>query len=229
MITTARQQMIDKVQKLLAQAEATTFQAEADTFRDKAAQLMAEHNITMTETTDDQFIEQMTSDTIPLHDQHLRNAVARFNGVFMVRIKDYTCGGEYRLKTVGTRSDLEAYEYMIHTTHRQRNSAFIKFVSDRNGNVGNKDRDAFYLGFAYGVNNQVTDLLAAQDSKIQQWGLVPVDNRKKAEQWYTKDNNVRKGKRSTAKYEHAGVEAGRSANLNRGLTATSGKRLAIGM
>lgn len=225
MITTARQQMIDKVQKLLAQAEATTFAAEADTFRDKAAQLMAEHNITTTETTDDQFIEQMSADTVALHDQHLRNAIARFNGVFLIRIKNYC--NEYHVKTIGTRSDTEAYEYMLHTTHRQRNSAFIKFVGDRNGNVNNKDRDAFYLGFAYGVNNQVTDLLSARDTKIQAWGIVPVDNRKKAEQWYTQDNKVTKGKRTNAKYEHAGVEAGRSANLNRGVTSTSGKRLAI--
>lgn len=226
MITTARQQMIDKVQKLLALAEGTTFQAEADSFRDKAAQLMAEHNITMNDATDEQFMEKLSDDTVPLHDQHLRNAIARFNGVFLIRVK--SSATEYHVKTIGTRSDLEAYEYMLHTTHRQRNSAFIQFVGEKNGNVNSKDRDAFYLGFAYGVSNQVNDLLKARDSKIQQqWGLVPVDNRKKAEQWYTQDNKVTKGKRTTARYEHAGVIAGRSANLNRGVTGNNGKRLAI--
>jgi len=225
MITTERQNLIDKVQKLLAQAEATTFQAEAETFRDKAADLMAQHNITLTDTKEDQFQEKMYDDVVPLHDQHLRNAIARFNSVFLLRVKITSI--DYTVKVVGTRADIEAYEYMTSTTHRQRNTAFIKFVGDRNGNVNQKDREAFYLGFAYGVNNQVTDLLAAQDNKIQQWGLVPVDNRKKAEDWYKQDNKVSKGHRCTAKYEYAGVEAGRKANLNRGVTSASGKRLAI--
>lgn len=234
MITTERQQLIDKVQALLSKADNTTFEAEAEAFRDKAAELMAKHNITMHDTTAPQFQAKEYDEQVPLHDQHLRNAVARFNGVFLVRTRlGYGYGQKaYSVKVIGTLADIEAYEYMLSVVHRQRNSAFIKYVDDKvaKGDPPTaKEREEFYLGFAYGVNNKVDSLLKAQNTKISEWGLVPVDNRKSAEAWYTADNKVRQSRPTTAKYQYAGVEAGRNVNLNKGVTSSNGKHLALGM
>ena len=224
-----RQKMIDKVQKLMAMADSTTHPAEADAFRNKAAEIMARFQVDSADLAGKPtYITKEYGDPNPAKsDQHLVNAVAKFNGMFCLI---HSCDPDYSsgklqfnkiLQIIGTYADQVAFEYMMDSVLMQRNTAYCDYADGKSAariRITEKNREEFFLGFAYGVAAKVKDLLAARDSKIQSWGLVPVKGDVAARTWYEQNvGRLGKGKSSKANYEMAGVQAGQAATLNKGV------------
>jgi hypothetical protein len=84
------------------------------------------------------------------------------------------------------------------------------------------------MGYAYGVNAKVASLLNASKAKQQEWGLVPVDPRKNAENWYTKGSALKVSRGRSAQYNAAGMAAGQNVNLNRGVSHKGGSTVLLG-
>jgi hypothetical protein len=218
---TDREQLIDKVQKLLAMAESTTHPEESKSFRGKAADLMAKYAIENSEFAGSapsyMSIDLDTDGTPEAWQIHLVNGVAKFNGMLCVLHSSYT--GK-KLRIVGTASDHAAFTYMYDNVLRQMGSALC--VRAEQGRMTQRDNDKFLLGFAYGLCDKVDRLLAARNTKIQEYGLVKIDEVRAVTNWYEKEEGkLKQTKGSSAAYEMDGVRAGRNANLNKGVTSAA--------
>ena len=220
---TTRAAMIDKVQKMLAMAESTTHEGEARVFKEKAAELMAKFQMDNADLLGKpQYIIRDEQEQNPdLSDQHISNAVAKFNGIFCLLTGTK---GNNRLQLVGTIGDLTAYDYMLDSVYRQRNTGWCDYCDARTlegKRLNERDREAWFLGFAYGLAAKVRGLLSARDKKVQEWGLVPVDGSQNSKNWYTQNvGDIRSAGKSKARYEYDGINAGKNATLNKGVQAT---------
>lgn len=228
---TDREALIDKVQKLLAMAESTTHPEEAKSFRDKAADLMAKHAIENNEfaSAPTYMIVDLDFDAGPTTWQiHMTNAIAKFNGMLCVLHTTHKGYDKHKLiKLIGTASDHAAFTYMYDSVMRQMGTALGNYLQET-GKTNTTNRTQFMVGFSYGLSDKVRDLMDARNNKIQQYGLVPINETQKARNWYEETNgNLSKGKVSNAKYEMAGVNAGKNASLNKGVTSYQSNKLQI--
>jgi hypothetical protein len=229
-----RTQLIDKVQKLLAKAEATTFPEEAKSFRNKAADLMAKYAIEHADfnSVPDYIIIDLDLDgDEPENWQiYLVNAVCRFNGMLCVTHASRAWGNATKaIQLIGTASDHAAFAYMYDSALRQLGDALCGYLSTTQKHTAT-DKTKYMLGFAYGLNDKVRELLAQRDNKIQEYGLVPVNNTQLARNWYEQtQGKLSMGKASSAQFERAGHAAGKNAHLNKGVQHnTPQTRLQIG-
>ena len=221
-ITPKRQQLMDKIVKLLALAESSTFTEEAASARQFAAKLMAEHNISMCEATVEQapfevVVEETGRASMACkHDDVLNNTLARLSGVYMVRY-------EGRYKFAGRTGDIEAFQYVRDIVLQQREAAWKQYYPTKPKAVYSKasHRAEWKLGFAYGVAKRVRELMEMCDSHQTERGLVPVSPLKQAEDWFKADNAVRDSKGRASQYNRAGFEAGRNVSLNKAVTTQS--------
>lgn len=224
-ITPERQALVDKVTKLLALADSTTHGPEADSARQMAATLMAKHNIASSDMTQKEAFETVDVKTerssVAKYETILLQMVAEFNGVAIL-----LHGTNYRF--IGTPSDLAAFGYMRDVVYQQRTAAWRAYYPVRWGkHPGAKELNKWKLGFAFGVAEKVRALTAAMESKVQEWGLVPVDPSKQAMDWYKNENSVREGRAGRAsRYNRDGLEAGKNVALNKGVEA-QGAKLAL--
>ena len=228
---TERQNLIDKVQNLLAKADSTEFLAEAEAFRAKATELMAKFAITNSEFagTAEYYIRDVETigDSPEAWETTLVNAIARFNGLLCVIYTSGTYSGKtQKLKLTGTHGDHSAFNYMYDSVIRQMGSAMFTYIND-SGKTNTKARTEFMVGFAYGLQSKVTRLMSDRNNKIQEYGLVPINEVQKARNWYTQNQGqLRTTSSKRLKYENEGYNAGGKASLNKGVTQNS-NRLAI--
>jgi hypothetical protein len=207
--------IIDKVVKLLALADGTNHVEEANTARNMAAELMAKYNISVQDTlvASDPFVkERDDKGKIRQYsfDVALVARIARFNGVFMLTSLRNRKGAYIY---VGRPSDVASHKYMVAIILEQRAAAWKRYVA-----AGGQDTiSAWSNGFALGLSNKLYAIEKARDSKLQEWGLVPVDPRQQAEAWYKKDHSVGTCRSSIRAYSRDGAVAGRSVNINRGV------------
>jgi hypothetical protein len=223
-ITPERQALVDKVTKLLALADSTTHGPEADSARQMAATLMAKHNIASSDMSKKEAFETMDVKTdrasVAKYESILLKSVANFNGVAIILV-----GTNYRF--IGAPSDLAAFEYMRDTIYQQRTSIWRAYYPAKWGkHPGAKELNKWKLGFAFGVAEKVRSLTAAMESKVQEWGLVPVDPAKQALDWYKIENTIREGRGRSSMYNADGREAGKNVTLNKGVEA-QGAKLAL--
>jgi hypothetical protein len=214
---TEREQLIDRVQKLLAMAESTNHPEESKSFRSKAADLMAKYAIENHEfgsTAPTYMIVDLDTDAAPTEWQiHLVNGVCKFNGMLCIVHTSYT--GK-KLRLVGTASDHAAFTYMYDNVLRQMGSALC--ARAEKSRMTDRDNTKFLNGFAYGLCDKVDQLLAARNTKIQEYGLMKIDEVRTVMNWYEKEQgNLKSSRKSNAAYEMDGVRAGRNANLNKGV------------
>lgn len=236
-INSDRMKIIDRVIKLLSLAENNTFSEEAKLAKDRAAEMMAKHNIELSELDHNEFLVDRMDTGRKMLDKveaMLMNVIARFNGV-----KLYTTGSTvWRagrahnavFTLVGRECDIEAAKYMFDIVKNQMASAMTSYRK-RKGlkftDMTLKMKSEFRRGFTWGVCDKIAELEALQDRKIQEWGLVPVSLADQAANFYEKDNTVRTGKAMRGRGTKAGYEAGKDVSLHKGVNSTS-KRLAIG-
>lgn len=220
-ITEEQKRMIDKVTKLLSLADSTNHVAERETAKQMAAELMAKYNITLSDKKDTIFnIVNEDLDEYNSHEHHitLMNALGKFNGVFVIVIRHE----DYRktLRYIGSEASLINFNYMREIVELQRNTAYLKQMEDPKYAMDFRvpsQRNQWFLGYSYGVQAKLIELMKMRDQKIQEWGLVPVKEHEKAEDWYRKNvpNNLRKGRAPNSKFLSSGYQAGKQVSLNR--------------
>ena len=223
-----RKKLIDKIVKLLALANSSDFSEEAKTAKNLAAELLAKHDIAVFELEDGapytcergigvkfNADHSWRSTGSKGYDVHLYNSLARLNGVAMFV-------GRYEMHDfVGRPADLEAFKYMRELVVAQRDAALASYCRE----TGKRDRSAWRMGFALGVSDVVSQLMAASVSKQKEWGLVPVRPYEQAKDWYIERHKVGHGGGWGGAHNAAGYAAGKSVSLNKGVSAQSGQRL----
>ena len=227
-IDNERMQILEMIIKLLAKAQSTEFGPEAEAFNNKAAELMAKHQIKMDEMSDlnkkfDVTERWHTSKELETFDSILINALARFNGIAYMH--STLKGGKTKVKFwfVGRTQDLEAMDYMLDIVKQQRKQAWKEYMAAFRAVHGEKaepcyiDWRAWWNGYTIGVQNKLSQLEAMRDSKLQEWGLVPVSTSEQAMSWYKEDNKVKTARSGMTVASQAGVTAGESVSIHKGI------------
>jgi hypothetical protein len=232
-----RKKMIDLVQSLMAKAASSTFPEEAASFSSKAAELMANWSIEEAELTRlngsqrpghiviDAQVEDMTK--AATWEQFTALAVANFCGCGCIvsTRKHSVLTPIVTIKICGTPGNISAFEYLFESVIRQARSAVIPFLESyfhRGARPTKTDMDKYYLGFSYGINDQVDKLLKSRDSKIMERGLVVLDGKVAAMDYYQQNHGkVSKSNVSSASFHQEGVAAGRNAKLNKAIAGNS--------
>jgi len=238
-LTNERVKLIDKIVKLLALADGTNHDEEAETARRKAAEMMAKHNIELSDMIQKSnvFTEtervQTTREVEPF-DVHLVNAIALFNGVcFLIGGRLVSRGYKKCFTFVGREADIEATEYMIDIVKQQRKVAYDKYSKEYIAQYGKArwDKDwtdwrRWMNGFTSGVRTKLKELTDMASQKVQEWGLVPIDPSKQALAWY--NENVQKTRDSRQSHmkkgSAAGFEAGRNVSIHNGIGVNKGTK-----
>ena len=199
-----RQKLADRVLKLLALAAGTTFDAEAATARRLANELMAKHNLSLTEGAKDR-----AKLGIQFHVPHFKGAIWEF--ILACAAADIAGCAAYTKEDVhdrfcfcGTTADLEAALYILAKLNEQRMGGWMTYKRQGGADSFHK----FCYGYAQGVLSKVHILVRPMTEVT---GAT-----KAAELWYeaniTKTTGITFGRASSG----AGMDAGGSASLHRG-------------
>jgi len=225
MTAEARQKQITRIINLLAIADSTIHNEEADSARKMAGKLMAQYSIDFIDVKPDETPDFTTDDYVVLnprkHDVLLENAIGKFNGILVVTMTK-TNGNKY-IRLVGTRANVEAHQYTMDLVKSQRAHAWKMFKANKDfmdETITQVERNHWNMGYAYGVNNKVWDIINAGKSQQQEWGLVVVDPVDKATEWYKAEHALTTKKRRPSMFSTAGLTSGQSVNLSRGVTTT---------
>jgi hypothetical protein len=219
------QAIVDKVIKLLALAkDQNAAPGEVENAKVMAAKLMAKHQINVMDelkasTSRNLFIRLKVETGNPVYiqsDTMLLHACCIFSQVTLItngnRVPAYTF--------VGRECDIESMLYMYDILTQQRDSACPP---------GRKaQREAWLNGFAVGVRQQLEALTARAQAAVVERGLVPLTLDKQALAWYNENvNKTTKGRAKRFDIDGRGVEAGRNAHLNKGVTSTGNETLRL--
>lgn len=219
-----RRKAAERILKLLALAEGTTFAAEAKTARKLAEQLRAMHGITADETSKqrDQRDQREYRTYAPFAkgarwEAIIANALANLCQCALVFPHEYS--PEYRrpennntpvilrdFTLIGLPPDLDMLLFMLPELHRQRMQAWITYKASHGPDSFHK----FCYGFAKALDKRIDHLLDLRTVSQHHRSLID---------WYEaqvghKINQVdlARGRASSA----SGDEAGRNASLHRG-------------
>ena len=232
--STDRKKLIDKVIKLLTLAESTTFDEEAENAKRMASELMAKHNIEISEALQRESAAFNQKDKTLNHkdpygfDITLMNCICIFNGVLMITGYNYKLH-KAKASYIGAEEDIEAAEYMIDIVYAQRKRAYKAYRLGMIGKLGKEYFSEFessywnswHNGFTQGVQAKIHELRKMTEQKTREWGLVPVEPHKLALAWYNKNmEGTRSFKAGHRNYSEDGLNAGRNVSLNRGVTHT---------
>ena len=215
-----KKKIMDKVIKLLTLADGTNHTPEADSARAMAADLMAKYEIEAIEQKLGYFEERevLTRKKPIKYDSTLIQVVTTFNGVGYI-IKETRDRGENVF--VGFKPDIIGARYMINILMDQRLTswkAHLKVYREEwDASPREKEKVAWMMGFAFGVRDKMEELTAMKEDKIQEYGLVPVDNRENALNEYRKNNNTTQSKSRPIGYSEAGRKAGKAAHIHKGI------------
>ncbi len=225
-ISNERMKLIDKVIKLLALADGTNHTAEAESAKRMAAELMAKNNLELSD-----LVQKEGTFTVDRrkHSQNsparfetmLINVIAKFNNVCLITQDNWR--DKMTLSYIGRSCDIEATLYMIDIVLRQRMVAWKKYRKEYETAYGIKltkgpTYTAWHNGFSVGVRSKLDELAAMSTSKIQEWGLVPVDGSKQALAWYHQHHGeTRPGRATKMKVSEAGKNAGKNVSIHKGL------------
>lgn len=200
-VSNERAKILEKIVKLLALAEGSTFEGEGANARRLAEELMAKHDVSMEETLSKEEIEQDTIDTgvvtPDVHYVRVFNRICKFNGILLVRSKGYKSvfSGKVegcKLILAGRKSDREAALYMMDMVWvqvKQLRSAFLKSFKKENGrNCGGREYNSYMFGVLRAIFQTLDNLEHSVSVKRQEWGLVAVSGAvvraNEAEAWF---------------------------------------------
>jgi hypothetical protein len=223
--------IIDKVMKLLALADGTNHTEEADSAKRMASELMAKHNIAAADLAGNDPFVSVRSDLsrkkpIP-YDATLINIIAGFNDVAFLVGSGGSAAAYYMF--IGKPGDVESTRYMIDCVVGQRTAAWKSHLAGAK-KLGCKAKVVPYMnGFNAGLASKLRQLKNMRDAKIQEWGLVPVDQAKQALDWWKQSTgtSTRDAKHAKRSMSLAGYEAGKNAHINKGVGHQPSQRLAL--
>ena len=214
-MTPERQRIADRIAKLLALADSTTFAAEADTARRLAGELMSVHEVSPG--------VKPAGEDIECRSYRPFAKGMRWEGIIADALGKLVCcnvffGDALDCYTlVGTRFNLDILEYMLHAVNGQRIGAWTAYKARGGADSFHK----FCYGFAQALDDKIDRL--ADVARLR--AIRPV-----LTLWY-ETNVVHKSVEPTelstgAASCAAGINAGGSASLHRGtVSAGSQKRL----
>ena len=221
-----RKALIDKIAALMAKADSSQFPAEAALFANKAAELMAKHEIEMSD-----FVakEEFEIDNNPFnsgkthfrYEEFILGAILDFNNCsFIIN------NGQNLYRIVGKRSNIIGAKYHIDIVLNQRKAAWKDYLK-KGGN--NESRYNWHYSFSCGVSAKIASLKAKVNEAKTGWGLVVVDEGKEAFNWYAAQNKVKEARhvnKVSQTINMHGYTAGSNVSINQGVAGT--KTLAIG-
>lgn len=225
--------IMDRIAKLLAQAEGTTHEAEANSAKAMAAKLMAKHQISELEAKEDQpFTENCVPLTRKNHVQYnctLHQALANYCGVaYLSRTNAYSVASHVY---VGKSQDLEALDYILDVVLGQRKREYAAWRKEFKNIYGRAPKDKEWtkwnFGFAFGLRDKLEELKRMENDAVVEYGLVPVDMADQAMAHYKKDNDVKTTNRKH-KFNEDGYIAGQKTSINKGIESDHGPTLKIG-
>jgi Protein of unknown function (DUF2786) len=210
-MTPERKRIADKIIKLLALANSSTFAGEAETARRMAEELMQMHNV-------EPWIKT-AQDGIEMRKYVPFAKGMRWEGTIAGAVAQLcSCAVFFRIETldlyvlVGTAGDLDMLDYMLREVNRQRIAAWLKYKGENGSDKFNK----FCYGFAEALKDKINTI--AGDYKQRHETLVL---------WYeanvihqkTSEHQLSMGAASST----AGIAAGDGTSLHRGALKTPQK------
>lgn len=217
-----KKKLIDKVTKLFALADSTTHSAEAEAARKMAVDLLAKHNMTLSSISVDELeyheVVECFPGNMPNHTKILHNGIADFTGVLMVL-------GHKTFHYIGTRSNIEAFRYMLNVVIEQRDRGLAKWKREApEYKLKTSTPQKWQLGFAYGVMDKCKSLKKQTQERVNEKGMIVLDEMQLAQTWYTKDHPLEETKIKST-YNQSGFSAGQNANLNKGVTKQASHKM----
>jgi hypothetical protein len=215
-----RQRLLDRILKILALAEGTSFEGEAATARAMAAELIAKHNVSLPaegKTPRDEIIINYYKPwgTKWLWERIIASAIAHLCACAMFYSGDPDEGGYDHFTFVGQGMHVEACLYVLGQVHIQRQRAWVRY----RGEGGNDSFGKFCFSFARGLEGKIDQLLSS----------AQLDEAERARLWYRERHNVEDGTYITgAGSSDAGHHAGAGASLHRGEAPGPRSTLRIG-
>jgi hypothetical protein len=200
-----RQQLIDRILKLLALAEGTSFDAEAATARGMAEKLIAKHNISLADSDKDQqeyiLVPYKPWSATSLWERIIATEITHLCACDITWKGDENVGHMYRF--IGTRANTEAALYIASQISIQRQRAWQKYKMSG----GTDSFGKFCFSFARGLEVKINQLM----------GREQIAEIKRIRLWFEARESVHttepiRGQGSSS----AGKEAGSSASIYRG-------------
>lgn len=229
------EKLVEKIKKLLALGNSTN-EYEAKLAAEKASELLTKHNLSMQQVMEDKTYEQRTLDEktnrIRREDKWIMPLVADFFFVKMLirsvssrdkrRINQYVLIGQ----PVNTAVAAYIFEFLI----LQYRQLWVDYKKQYNKTE--KSREAYYHGLTHGIKMQ----LELQVKKTEAEAGLMVIRDDPALQKYIKNQfqNLTTNKSQASLYQDqhaagAGIEAGKSLNLRRGLTESNKTNQTLGL
>lgn len=229
--TEDRQKMIDRIVQLMNLAENTPYAEEKASAQSKAAELMARYQIEASELCAEEetvYVEQDKEGSAPsIADLYLENAIGKFCGVFVVVV---TRKSRRFIRVIGTKAAIDDHAYMTDLIRSQRKHQWTLYKANLamfDKEPTTSEKTAFMNGYSEGLSVKIWDMLHKASKQFTEWGLVPLDPCKAAEDWYTQQHAVTTSTARMKTISNAGRVAGKRANLNRGVSYTGGNAILI--
>jgi hypothetical protein len=206
-----RRKTLDRILKLLALAEGTSFDAEAAAARAMAEALIAKHNVDLSEG------QKQARDALVIHEytpwgrkwlweRMIASVVTQLCGCAMYYQGEPDQGGYRLFKFVGVFANVEAAVYILGEVHAQRSRAWV----DYRGGGGGDSFGKFCFSFARGLETKIEQLITA----------AALNEKKRARLWFEAAHPISGGSTIGGRgSSEAGLAAGSSASLHRGTMA----------
>jgi len=221
-ITPERQRILDKLLKLKAQAESSTFPEERDTCYKLIADLMLKHDIELSESTEEVEFNGVGEDCGEATDYNriLVRAIGDLCDCFVYtawidNVKIVRCAGR--------KSDVEEFNYITHIVKGYREKGFFTYLkTHKPTKIALQE---YYLGFSVGLRAQIRLILdARQAARTADSKALMIIDRKKAAENHVEELigklETKKGKPLKA-FASAGYNDGKSVTWNKGITAVN--------
>jgi len=215
-----KRKIMEKVAKLLELANGTSHTEESKSAFNMAASLMAKHHIKAIElNNNEEFIKGvkfMDGSRVQHEHADLHHVLADYCGVALI-IRRRPRKNDTQHLFIGKESDVDALFYLIDIVEGQRDRYLLKRIKEQHQTA--KGKRTILNSYAFGVKEKLAELKRMENSKVQEYGLVPVDLAKQALAHYKRDNNVKSGGTRRVSIDNDALQAGRNASLHQGVTS----------
>src|SRR5262245_15461362 len=211
-VTPEQKRLADRIIKLLALANSTTFEAEAKTARSMAEELMRVHNVSIDP-------GKPAQDAMGVREYVPFAKGMRWEGIIAGALAtlcscevffDHRVLDHYTL--VGVIGNLDVLDYMLREVNRQRIAAWLKYK----GAAGEDSFNKFCYGFAQGLQGRIAELeLPSDRERLILWYETNVLHKP------VLTHDLSSGRASS----EAGLAAGEGASLHRGALGQPHKRI----
>jgi hypothetical protein len=238
--------MLDKIAKLLAKAEATTYPAEAEAFTEHAERLMIRYGIGKAEVDAERGRQGQTREPIVEKRTDFKGlwAATRVEGIGdvllssgLVTVLQSKSRDFARLFVIGAESDVDQMLRLADSLVIQQEAALVSWwatVTDKSWMTQaeqRRERREFVRGWYVGASLRLQDVVGQEATGGKE--LVLADRKQRADAWVgeqypdIKAARAQKIARGSAEASRAGVAAGKSADVNgRKLAGAAMKALA---